>query len=356
MRIKDVKILWGRAANRCAFPDCRIELTPDGATNTLGEIAHIIAESPNGPRGDKDMSLELRDDYSNLILLCPTHHRMIDNNPEEWTAENLKRIKQDHEKWVSRQLDEGRITIPSIDNSVFLESRKKEWSKFSENYVWVITSITPLNISADTIDPLDANLVGALNSLELPRNISSNPIVNRYHTRPNEYGIINEDIRNITDGSGHRIQIFRNGHCEFLICLEESTREITKFAHEKHREELKGIRILRYTDIAECFVCQIQGLKNIWNNELPFNDMSITTVITNTNSTRLYSKEKKLEGPIFGFTVNSNTLENSDVINKKADIISVSDLVIKRFINHFGLIVDTVFNDKEDLIRPKRLF
>src|SRR3989338_3070397 len=101
MRMKYIKTLWGRAANRCAFPNCKIELTPDGETNTLGEIAHIVAELPSGPRGNNDIPPELRNDYSNLILLCPTHHRMIDNNPEEWTVEKLKQLKQDHEKWVS---------------------------------------------------------------------------------------------------------------------------------------------------------------------------------------------------------------------------------------------------------------
>lgn len=356
MRIKDVKILWGRAANRCAFPDCRIELTPDGEANTLGEIAHIVAESPDGPRGNSDIPPELRDDYSNLILLCPTHHRMIDNNPEEWTVEKLKQLKQDHEKWVSIQLDQGRIAIPSIDNSVFLASRKKGWFNFAKDYVWVISSITPLVISEDAIDHLNSNLLEALNSLKLPESISDNPIINRYHTRPNEHGVINDDLRNIKDGSGHQIQIFRNGHCEFLICLEGSTRQITRFARDKHPDELGDIRILRYTDIAECFLNQIQGLKNIWDKGLSFNDMSITAVITNTNSTRLYSKERTWEGPVFGFTVDSKILEYSTVINKKADPISVSDLVIKRFINYFGLIADTVFDEHGDLICPERLF
>ncbi len=57
MRMKDVKLLWGGAANRCAFPDCKIELAPSGSVNTIGEMAHIIAESPNGPRGESDFPL-----------------------------------------------------------------------------------------------------------------------------------------------------------------------------------------------------------------------------------------------------------------------------------------------------------
>ena len=50
MRVKDIKILWGHSGNRCAI--YKIEITPDGEINTIGEIAHIVSRSPDGPRGD----------------------------------------------------------------------------------------------------------------------------------------------------------------------------------------------------------------------------------------------------------------------------------------------------------------
>jgi len=294
------------------------------------------------------------------LLLCPTHHRMIDNNPEEWTVEKLKQLKEEHENWVTIQLDQGRIIYPpSIDNSSFLACRKKEWYDFAEDYVWVISSITPLEVSGDTsgdtIDTCDSTLWEVLNNLELPRDISGSSVVNPSHTRTNYYGVINEDLRYIPEGIGHRVQIFRNGHCEFLISLEESTRHITKSASAKHPEELGSMRALRYTDIAECFIRELQGLKDIWNTALPFNDMLITVAITNTNSTRLIPKETKWPPPVFGFPVNSKTLEYSCVINKKADPKSLSEQVIKRFVNYYGLVVDTVFDENGDLIPPTLL-
>jgi hypothetical protein len=101
MKLSDVKLLWGRSGNRCAFPKCKIELTIGGANSTLGEMAHIVAASPGGPRWRNGLAPEERDSYANRILLCPTHHSLVDKNPKEWTEERLKKVKDEHEKWVS---------------------------------------------------------------------------------------------------------------------------------------------------------------------------------------------------------------------------------------------------------------
>jgi len=61
-------------------------------------IAHIVADSPNGPRGDKKFSSKLARDFSNLMLLCDEHHRLIDregvaNHP----VDRLRAMKTTHE-------------------------------------------------------------------------------------------------------------------------------------------------------------------------------------------------------------------------------------------------------------------
>lgn len=72
------RMLLQRSGNVCAFPDCRLLLTapgaPDNPVIVLGEIAHIVAVSPNGPRGDSPLTTEERNLYPNLILLCNQHH------------------------------------------------------------------------------------------------------------------------------------------------------------------------------------------------------------------------------------------------------------------------------------------
>ena len=75
-------LLWARAAGRCEFDGCNKELTVDSLskdTENEGQIAHIIAASENGPRGNKN-SANLQDEIGNLMLLCPEHHKLIDGD------------------------------------------------------------------------------------------------------------------------------------------------------------------------------------------------------------------------------------------------------------------------------------
>lgn len=105
---KDIKLLWGKAASRCAFPDCRLQLTQNaesGSSNiTIGHQAHIVAKEKNGPRGESPLTASERDSYANLILLCPNHHTIIDQNPEDYPIEKLHLLKRNHELWVEQSL------------------------------------------------------------------------------------------------------------------------------------------------------------------------------------------------------------------------------------------------------------
>lgn len=52
---KDLKLLYQLSGNRCAFPGCSKELVYRGTAEdgpvSLSEVAHIVASSPDGPRG-----------------------------------------------------------------------------------------------------------------------------------------------------------------------------------------------------------------------------------------------------------------------------------------------------------------
>lgn len=105
---KDVKILWGCAAARCAYPECRLECVLEAdehdKTKTIGKIAHIVAHSDTGPRGNPDFPESERNKYENLILLCPTHHDTVDAKPYKFNIATLQDWKAKHEQWVRDSL------------------------------------------------------------------------------------------------------------------------------------------------------------------------------------------------------------------------------------------------------------
>ena len=101
----NIRILWGRAAGRCSNPRCRDDLTillvDSAGAYHIGEMAHIIAKRPSGPRGQNSGG---SDNYDNLILLCPTCHTMIDKAPTGEYPENvLKQWKKEHEDQIRSQ-------------------------------------------------------------------------------------------------------------------------------------------------------------------------------------------------------------------------------------------------------------
>jgi len=88
----DLKILWGKAAGRCSYPGCSnncISYFEKSGDKILGEMAHVIPQSSDGPRGTA--GIKGPDTYENLILLCPYHHEMIDKAPADFPNELLQR-------------------------------------------------------------------------------------------------------------------------------------------------------------------------------------------------------------------------------------------------------------------------
>jgi hypothetical protein len=122
---KDIKLLWGRAAERCSFPECRMKLTQDKKLSSdgfpLGEQAHIIGESKSAPRGESNLSDDEKNSYFNRILLCPNHHTIIDKNPEDYSIEKLHLIKDQHELWVESTLSENKDMRKTAEKVIYAD-------------------------------------------------------------------------------------------------------------------------------------------------------------------------------------------------------------------------------------------
>ena len=101
----NLKRLWGLAAGRCSYPGCPtlcVDHLPDDTDPViLGEMAHVIAKQPKGPRGTPEGR---NDGYDNLILLCPTHHRLVDKAPSSFPPNTLIRWKTEHEAQIAAAL------------------------------------------------------------------------------------------------------------------------------------------------------------------------------------------------------------------------------------------------------------
>ena len=95
-------LLWAKAAGRCQFDGCNEPLYQDHVTQiemNFADVAHIIGDRPGGPRGDEIFSLdkEYCNSASNLMLMCPKHHRMIDQITETFSLEAMRSMKKEHE-------------------------------------------------------------------------------------------------------------------------------------------------------------------------------------------------------------------------------------------------------------------
>jgi hypothetical protein len=94
---RDVKKLFALSLNQCAFPNC-IQSIFTLSDEMIGEICHIKAQSPNGPRYDPVQTEAERHSFENLILFCRNHHKIVDDQPEKYTIEWLAKIKKEHER------------------------------------------------------------------------------------------------------------------------------------------------------------------------------------------------------------------------------------------------------------------
>ena len=95
-------LLFTRAGGRCEFDGCPRYLLEHHVTFAEGnfaQFAHIVAFSVVGPRGFKQRPGDIHD-LTNLMLLCPTCHKLIDDNPGRFSRATLEGYKKSHEDQI----------------------------------------------------------------------------------------------------------------------------------------------------------------------------------------------------------------------------------------------------------------
>jgi hypothetical protein len=154
----------------------------------VGQVAHIVAESREGPRGDSAVSKAQRDSYENLILLCPTHHASIDSPESTMTVAALHALKSRHEAAIRARLAIGspwkgglsglhyvnvpRLAVLSAGIGLGVDSKPMgaaaplsalggDLARMIWQWTEVLRAMEPNALNLDQIDSPDESILGA---------------------------------------------------------------------------------------------------------------------------------------------------------------------------------------------------
>jgi hypothetical protein len=110
-----LKYLFG-TASQCARPECSQPLIARerGKPTVLVQIARIRSEKENGPRYDPNYPKSEINAFPNLLLLCPPHHKPVDDNESDYTVDEL-------EQWKEAQIAQQGQTLSAPDVSEIAE-------------------------------------------------------------------------------------------------------------------------------------------------------------------------------------------------------------------------------------------
>lgn len=96
-------ILCIQAGGRCEFDGCNRYLFEHHLTHkrfNFAQMAHVVAFSELGPRGNvTDRPADINN-LDNLMLMCHPCHKQIDDFPEEFSRETLEEYKKAHEERI----------------------------------------------------------------------------------------------------------------------------------------------------------------------------------------------------------------------------------------------------------------
>jgi len=109
LSVSTIKALFAVSGNVCAFPECKQPIVDQSSNVIIGELCHIKAKSSGGPRYDPQQTEEERQKFDNLLLMCATHHKIIDERTDEFPVGRLIEIKKQHEtkyRRASSKLDD----------------------------------------------------------------------------------------------------------------------------------------------------------------------------------------------------------------------------------------------------------
>lgn len=250
--VKTRKLLWGKAASRCSFPECKKELIMDETEtddpSIMGEECHIVARENGGPRGNTSLSKEKRDLYSNLVLMCNNHHKVIDDQEKAYTIEVLNDIKKTHEDWVKKSLkiDEFREKDELIYSS-YIDT----WVKKSDIGNWNIWASGLLSIGQPSLNKDKLHELKDLNNWMFKRIMPKR--FNELEKAFENFRLVLQDF--ITTFESHAVE---RGE---TISTEKFYQKLDYWDEERNRELLKEYHF--HVDLVQDLILELTRAANL---------------------------------------------------------------------------------------------
>lgn len=200
------KLLYFSSGGFCQNTSCNNELYKlfeTGKVGSIEEMAHIIGQSHKGPRGNCDLPITERDEFDNIILLCPSCHRTIDKNPNEFPVEVLLNWKNNHiDKIKSCFIEPIYITRTDVRralNKLLMQNNIifEQYGPYCEEYTKILTNADEIwrRKAIETIIPNNKRIVKLLDVNDELINDDELLIVEKFkeHAREFEYNQLSNE-------------------------------------------------------------------------------------------------------------------------------------------------------------------
>lgn len=148
------KRLWLRSDGTCAFPDCpqELEVPIPGTTKAtlVGIECHIVAQEDSPKKVARSVSslteaerrdfkhlIDNRHDVDNLVLMCATHSRIIDDPNADYDVATVVKMKENNEAGAQQRSPSQR---EEDDRMLLYATIIDEWEErvYLDDWPWII--------------------------------------------------------------------------------------------------------------------------------------------------------------------------------------------------------------------------
>lgn len=218
-------LLFVHAGGRCEFDGCNAYLLEDPLTLTdgnYGEAAHIVAFREQGPRGKDESRPADINELANLMLLCPTHHKLIDDHPADYTRATLESYKGAHEDRIKHVTSLG----PNRKTAVLVFKARIRGQMVSIPYDQIAEATAPRYPS--TRQPITIDLTNLPNDDDSFYGTACAAIKEQVHELFRSGG---------EAGKAGHVSVFAIGPMPLLVCLgRELTNKVASDPYQRHRD------------------------------------------------------------------------------------------------------------------------